>query len=202
MSVSRVNKLFMNYIQLSDISEIIGMKRKDVLKCIELSIPERAKKSLQAIDLTEYTDELPIMKMIITKLSVIRNELFRRATHDLSILTQAEKVDNMLKKIKVNDVSEWIKSEDIEIIEETGGYVTVNWVFLSETATTKDMVDHAKVLTDKFLMKPDSIYVYHNWDEHVGRCVRLGIDPKQYSEAESQSMANTMDEYMKGVNND
>ncbi len=201
MLLSEMNELFMKYAPIEELQKLMGMRKQDVLKCIQIFIPRRAKKSLDAVDLTDFKDELPIVKMLITKLSIIRNELFRRAHTDLSILTQAERVDNMLKKIKVNDASEWVEdnSDDIEIIEETGGYVTVNWVFIAETAHTKVMVEHAKVLTEKYLMKPDNVYVYSDIDAHIERCNRLSIDPKAHSESESQDLADTMDDHLKQI---
>ena len=185
MSASEAGQLYMGYMQLKDISLTLKMSMGDVITSIEGYKSERAKKSLRVIDLSEFVDEPPVVKMLITKLSILRHELFRRAIHDFTTLTLAEKVDNLIKRVKVNDPSEWIeKEEDIEIISETGGYVTIEWIYMAETADTDEMVRHAKVLTDKYLMRPNDIGQINA--EHLEICRKLNIDPTTLSKEEAK----------------
>ncbi len=195
MSVSKVIDMYMKYIPLALIGKITGISRDDILKCIEGVKDERAKISLEAIDMSSFSDDAPVTKMLITKLSIIRNELFRRAHDSLHTLTYAETVDNYIKKIKVNDLTEWTEAEEVTIIEETGSYVTYHWVYLAEVANDKDMVIHAKILTDKFLMKPDNVFVYTDWEKHSITCMKYGVDPKEYSEEEAIHMEKRFQQY-------
>jgi len=201
MSVSKVIDMYLNYVPLPIISKSTGMSRVDVMKCIGGVKDERAKQSLEAIDMSSFSDDAPVTKMLITKLSIIRNELFRRAHSSLQTLTYAETVDNYIKRVKVNDITEWTEAEEVTIIDETGSYVTYHWVFLAEIASDKDMVVHAKVLTDKFLMKPDNIYTYADWDKHVSMCNKWGLSPKEYSESELEEYISATEEWQNEMGN-
>ncbi len=198
MTSSNIKKLFMGYVPLMDIAQIIGMNLKDLEKSVEYYIPIRAEKSLKAIDLTGYSDRSNMVKMLVTKLSVIRNELFRRSHHDLAILTMAETVDNMIKKVKLsdNDTSEWFEVDDITIIEETGQFVSFDWVYLVETSDPKKMLNHARALTEKYIMKPEHMYSYLDYDSHTILCKELGINPREHSEESALSFKARKDKIM------
>lgn len=193
MSVSEINELYMNYVPIPKISELSGMSIPDVYKCVEFVKEARARLSMEAVDLTEYVDELPVVKMLITKLSIMRAELFRRAYNDFHTLTLAEKVDNMIKRVKINDASEWVASEaDIEVIEETGGYVTSHWIFQAESTTSKELVEQADTLTKKMLMKPEQMFVVVDSISHAENCKKWDCDPKTTSEATIQGLEEDM----------
>jgi len=185
LSVSNtVKELYMRYVPLPDIGEKVGMGEDDVITLIQPYIEERAKLSLSAVDLTLVANEPPIIKLLVTKLSILRAELFRRASMTLSLeeLTRAESVDNAIKKLQINGNNEWLEQEEVTIIEETGGYVGINWIDMSEHSNSKALHNHAKTLAVKFDLRPDNLYSYKDWNAHVKRCKTMEFDPKEHSE--------------------
>ncbi len=181
---STIKELYMRYVPLAVIGEKVGMSEDDVVILIKPYIETRAKLSLAAVDLTLVANEPPIIKLLVTKLSVLRAELFRRASLTLSLeeLTRAESVDNAIKKLQINGNNEWLEQEEIAIIEETGGYVSINWIYMSEHSTSRAIHNHAKTLAVKFDLRPNNLFTYKDWPAHVARCTALDFDPKEHSE--------------------
>ncbi len=198
MNVSNfIKTAYMGYVPLEDIAAGVKMSVEDVTEMVNIHVTPRAKQSLEAIDLTNYKDEPPIVKMILTKMSIMRAELFRRGQKDFSDLTKAEQLDNYIKKIKSDDTSEWIASEEeVEIIEETGNYVEYHWVFQAETAVSASIVSQGKVLMDKYLLKPAHTYAYKDWAQHVANCKEFNIAPHECSEQDMIVMLAEKDEYL------
>ncbi len=89
----------------------------------------------------------------------------------------------------------------MDIIEETGGYLTIMEVYVIENGDPKDMIKHAKLLMDKLLIKPDNIKVMRDWEQHVVNCKFLGVDPNSTSEDKVKIMLE-MQDYMNRGNND
>lgn len=197
-----IKGLYLGYAPLDKIAQEAGMSMEDIGHMVEPYIILRAEKSLNAIDMTQYTDEPPIIKALITKLSIMRNELFRRAHSSFEVLTLAETIDNYIKKVKINDEAEWIDiSEEVEIISETGSYVSAKWIYLAEHAENKAIVAHARILMNKFLMRPDSLIIYEDWDTHIKNCERIGIDPKQHSEDYVRELEEELEEAKEELDN-
>jgi len=177
MDFNNVQLGYMNYIPLPYLAKHAGVSMEDIATVIgDDTIRARAKKSLDTLDLTHFIDEVDSIKLVVTKVMIIRNELFRRGSNDFKILTQAEACDNLIKKLSNTNLKEWI-SEDVEVIEETGYLVDTKWVFMAETADTKLLLPHARTLVDKFILKPEGLRTFEDYEAHAERCIELGFDP-------------------------
>jgi len=186
---SKIRQAYMEYTPLATIRKDFGVAEKGLHETLLPVITKRAKISLDNIDMTSFKEDAHIIKSLVTKLSIIRNELFRRVGMELYELTIAETVDNYIKKIKasVNDSSEWFSNDEnneVTIIEETGSYVTAEWIFIVEKADSADMVAHAKTLVEKLNIHKSSNVVspFVDIEAHKERCLKLNVDYKQYDE--------------------
>lgn len=160
-----------HYLSITYIATIRKQPEYEIREAIEDKIQSRARKSLKAIDLTTISKHTPLVKSIVTQLYLIRNELHRRYNRELTIddKTNFEKADNYIKKIRFLSIDEWAGyKDDVTIVEETGGYVTVNEVFICENGNSESLLKYAKTLSDKLYIKPDKIMpVTKTYDEKL-----------------------------------
>ncbi len=143
------------------------------------------------IDLSGYKN--PIVKNIVARLYFIRYRLGQLfdSSLDEKLYEQYELVDNLIKKVKINQDKEWaidddFQSDDTEVLDDENPF-RLQDLFVLLKANPDELVNIAKLISAKMTIQPENLNskTFIDYEAHIKRCEEMKFDPRDLSEEES-----------------
>ena len=187
---------FNNYdITEQEIMKQYGMNRKQFTIIMEEGnyYEDRAKFVIEKFNKQQIDEKIPpVIRVGITKLSLIHFIAGRLPAGTVADLTALEKIENNSIKALMYSNTLWGNIANTEAVE-----VTPSWYVIMESSSLDDLLLMSNALRDKILLrdKVDEVKIYHSWDDHVVNCRELNIDPKLYTEQEVAEMQDKLKRY-------